>query len=48
MTKKQQIKAVEQALEYLITEGFVVKEGDAYRYKTKKEQQMEMEALLEN
>jgi hypothetical protein len=41
-------KTVEQALEYLITEGFVVKEGDAYRYKTKKEQQMEMEALLEN
>jgi hypothetical protein len=48
MTKQQKHKAIEQALEYLIAEGFVVKEGDQYRYKTDKEMKKEMEALLEN
>lgn len=48
MTKQQKKKAVEQALEYLIAEGFVVKEGDKYRHKTDKEIKKEMEVLLEN
>lgn len=48
MTKQQKREAVEQALKYLVAEGFVVKEGDQYRYKTNKEIKKEMEALLEN
>lgn len=42
MTKKQKVKAVEKALQYLIAEGFVVKVGNEYRLKTEEELQKEI------
>jgi hypothetical protein len=48
MNIKQKKEAIVQVLDYLIAEGFVVKEGDKYRYKTNKELKKEMEALLED
>jgi hypothetical protein len=48
MNIKQKKEEIVQVLDYLIAEGFVVKEGNKYRYKTDKELKNEMEALLEN
>lgn len=45
MTRKQQIKEVKKALEYLINEGFVEQVGDEYRLKTKKELEKEIDKI---
>jgi hypothetical protein len=45
MTNKQKRVAVIKALDYLIAEGMVVKEGKNYRLKTKKEQQEELNCI---
>ena len=37
MTNREKKKAIKDALKYLLTEGFVVKIGNKYRLKTKKE-----------
>ena len=45
MTRKQQIKEVKKALEYLINEGFVEQVGDEYRLKTDKELKGEIDEV---
>jgi len=45
MTEKQKRKQVQQALDYMIAEGMVVKVKGGYRLKTEKELEQEMEAL---
>lgn len=45
MTRKQQIKEVKKALEYLISEGFVEQIGDEYRLKTQDELETEIEEI---
>jgi hypothetical protein len=45
MTNKQKRVAVIKALDYLIAEGMVVKEGDSYRLKSKKEQRYELNSI---
>lgn len=48
LTKKEQEEYVQQKLDYLIAEGMVVKVGNKYRKKTKKEQQQELKKLLQD
>lgn len=43
MTDKQKKEEIKKVLKYLIAEGFVVKVGDSYRYKTKKELKEDLE-----
>ena len=47
-TKKEQEEYVQQKLNYLIAEGLVVKVGNKYRKKTKKEQQQELKKILQD
>lgn len=46
MTKPEKIAAVTKALDYLIAEGMVVKEGNNYRLKTEKELELELYNVL--
>lgn len=47
MNKDKELKkAIKQTLDYMIAEGMVVKIGNEYRLKTKKELQKELHKLL--
>lgn len=48
MTHEMKRQEIQQALDYLMAEGFVVKIDDKYRLKTEIENQKELEVLLEN
>ena len=48
LPEKEQEQYIQHQLDYLITEGMVVKVGQKYRRKTKKEQQQELKKLLQD
>jgi hypothetical protein len=45
LTKRETKKQVKKALDYLLTEGVVVKVGHRYRMKTKKEIEAELKEI---
>lgn len=48
MTDKEKREQVQQALDYMIAEGMVVKVRGGYRMKTERELEEEMDALCSN
>lgn len=48
LTPKQKEKIIQDHLNYLLEEGVVVKMGDKYRLKTKKEIEKELQIIIKS